>query len=114
MERSHRFGSEGWFCKVFNRKDESGFAAHLLGHSPLRERKAVAGAAKCVFRAADMAEARRQRDAFVETFAKRAPKAVTKAVTCLKEALDDATAVMCLPEKHRKRLRSTNMQECER
>lgn len=80
---------------------------NLLGHSPMRERKAVADAAKRVFHAADMNESRRQRDCFVETFAKTAPKAVA----CLEDAFDDATAVMCLPEKYRKRLRSTNMQE---
>jgi len=30
---------------------------------------------------------------------------------CFEDAFEDATAVMCLPEKYRKRLRSTNMQE---
>jgi transposase-like protein len=54
-----------------------------------------------------MSESRRQRDCFVEAFAKTAPKAVA----CLEDAFDDAMAVMCLPEKYRKRLRSTNMQE---
>ena len=73
----------------------------------MRERKAVANAAKRVFHAADMSESRRQRDCFVETFVKTAPKAVA----CLEDAFDDATAMMHLPEKYRKRLRSTNMQE---
>jgi hypothetical protein len=73
----------------------------------MRERKAVADAAKRVFQAADMSEARRQLNRFVETFAKAAPKAVA----CFEDAFEDVTAVMCLPEKYRKRLRSTNMQE---
>ena len=42
-----------------------------------------------------------------DTFAKTAPKSVV----CLDEAFDDAMAVMALPLKYRKRLRSTNMQE---
>ena len=54
-----------------------------------------------------MSEARRQLDRFVEAFAKTAPKAVA----CFEDAFSDATAVMCLPEKYHKRLRSTNMQE---
>jgi transposase-like protein len=54
-----------------------------------------------------MSEARRQLDRFAETFSKTAPKAVA----CFEEAFEDATAVMCLPEKYRRRLRSTNMQE---
>ncbi len=83
---------------------------NLLGHSPVRERKAVADSAKRVFHAADVSESRRQRDCFVETFAKTAPKAVA----CLEDAFDDAMAVMCLPEKYRKRFRSTNMRTPQR
>ena len=40
-------------------------------------------------------------------FAKSAPKAVA----CLEAGFEDAMAVMALPEKYRKRLRTTNMQE---
>lgn len=80
---------------------------NLLGHTPMRERKAVADAAKLVFHAADITESRRHLNNFVEQFAKTAPKAVE----CLEDAFDDATAVLCLPEKYRKRLRTTNMQE---
>jgi len=32
-------------------------------------------------------------------------------VTCLEEGLEDALAVLALPEKYRRRLKSTNMQE---
>ena len=34
-----------------------------------------------------------------------------KAVNCLEEAFEDAMAIMVLPDKYRKRLRTTNMQE---
>jgi transposase-like protein len=98
--RKHFAGATWQRCQVHLQRN-------LLGHSPMRERKAVAEAAKRVFHAPDMNEARRERDRFVELFAKTAPKAAT----CLEDAFDDATAVLCLPEKYRKRLRSTNMQE---
>ena len=98
--RKHFAGATWQRCQVHLQRN-------LLGHSPMRERKAVAEAAKRVFHAADISESRRQRDRFVDLFAKTAPKAVA----CLEDAFDDATAVMCLPERYRKRLRSTNMQE---
>jgi transposase-like protein len=79
----------------------------ILGHSSVRHRKDVAEKAKLVFQAPDMEEARRRRDDFIEEFEKKAPKSVA----CLEEAFDDAMAVMALPEKYRKRLRTTNMQE---
>ena len=68
---------------------------------------AVMDAARLVFNASDMTEARRQLQAFCETFQNTAPKSVD----CLEEAFDDAMAVMCFPLKYRKRWRSTNMQE---
>lgn len=80
---------------------------NILGHCSVRHRKDVAEKAKLVFQAPDMEEARRRRDEFIEAFEKKTPKAVA----CLEEAFDDAMAVMALPEKYRKRLRTTNMQE---
>jgi len=80
---------------------------NLLGHSPTKVRGEVAAAAKLVFQAADMKEARRRLTEFVEQFEKNAPKAVA----CMEEGFEDAMAVMALPEKYRKKLRTTNMQE---
>ena len=80
---------------------------NILGHCASRIRAEVATAAKLVFQAADMVEARRRLDAFVAQFSQTAPKAVA----CLEEGFEDAFAVMSLPEKYRKRLRTTNMQE---
>jgi putative transposase len=80
---------------------------NLLGHSSSRYRAAVAAYAKRVFQAPDRKEAERHLAAFVERFEKTAPKAVQ----CLEEGFEDALAVLALPEKYRKRLRSTNMQE---
>jgi transposase-like protein len=54
-----------------------------------------------------MTEARRRLNEFVEQFEQLTPKAVA----CLEEAFEDAMAVMTLPDKYRKRLRTTNIQE---
>ena len=80
---------------------------NILGHSSPRIRAEVAQAAKRIFQAADKDEAKRRLSEFVERFEKTAPRAVA----CLEEGFEDAMAVMTLPEKYRKRLRSTNMQE---
>ena len=80
---------------------------NILGSCSMRYRSEVAAYTKLVLQAPDMKEARRRLDEFVELFQKTAPKAVA----CLEEGFEDAMAVMVLPEKYRKRLRTTNMQE---
>ncbi len=80
---------------------------NLLGACSVKIRASVAESAKKIFQSADMEEARRRLQAFQVEFEKSAPKAVS----LLEEAFDDAMAVMALPEKYRKRLRTTNMQE---
>lgn len=80
---------------------------NILGQCASRHRADVAAAAKLVLQAPDMNEAKRRLAEFVERFAKTAPKSVE----CLESGFEDAMAVMSLPEKYRKRLRTTNMQE---
>jgi putative transposase len=80
---------------------------NLIGHAPAKHRPAVISAAKLIFAAADRDEAERRHTEFQERFVASAPKACE----CLEIAFDDALAVMLLPEKYRRRLRSTNMQE---
>jgi transposase-like protein len=80
---------------------------NLLGHSPTKLRGKVAAAAKLVLQSADMPEARRRLAEFIDQFDKSAPKAVA----CMESGFEDAMAIMALPEKYRKRLRTTNMQE---
>ena len=80
---------------------------NLLGSCQAKHRADVAVAAKRVFQAADMAEARRRLAEFSERFAQSA----AQSVACLEAGFEDAMAVMSLPEKYRKRLRTTNMQE---
>lgn len=80
---------------------------NLLAHAPVKMRAEVAQAAKHVLQAPDLTEARRRLIEFSGAFAKSAPKAVN----CLDAGFDDAMAVMALPEKYRRRLKTTNMQE---
>lgn len=80
---------------------------NILGHTSFRHRVEVAAAAQRVFQAADRKEAERGLAEFVARFEKTAPQAVK----CLEDGFEDALAVLALPEKYRKRLRSTNMQE---
>ena len=80
---------------------------NILGQCASRYRADVVAAAKLVLQAPDMNEARQRLSEFVEHFAKTAPKSVE----CMEDGFEDAMAVMSLPEKYRKRLRSTNMQE---
>ena len=97
---ARHFQAAGWQrCQVH-------LMRNILGQCSARLR-AEAAAAKLVLQAPDMAEAKRRLAEFGERFAKSAPKAVA----CLEAGFEDAMAVMALPEKYRKRLRSTNMQE---
>ena len=80
---------------------------NILGRCSVRHRPEIIAAVRSIFNSQDKSEARRRLDEFVRTFQKIAPKAVA----CMEEGFEDAMAVMCLPEKYRKRLRTTNMQE---
>lgn len=80
---------------------------NALGHCPNRERTAFATAMKLIFSSTDIVDARRHRDDLVKRFGKTA----ARAVACLENGFDDAMAVMALPEKYRRRLRTTNMME---
>ncbi len=80
---------------------------NLLGHTSSRHRAEVATYAKRIFQANDIAEARTHLAAFVTRFEKSAPKTVA----CLEDGFEDAMSVIVLPEKYRKRLRTTNLQE---
>ena len=80
---------------------------NALGHCPNRERTAFTAAMKLIFSSTDIVDARRHRDDLAKRFAKKA----AKAVACLENGFDDAMAVMALPEKYRRRLRTTNMME---
>jgi len=80
---------------------------NILGSCSARHREAVARDAKLVLHAPDLPEARRRLEDFRNKYKKLAPKSVV----CLEKGFEDAMAVMVLPEKYRRRMRSTNMQE---
>jgi len=80
---------------------------NILAHSPRKERETVAADAKLVFQSPDRAEANRRHAALVQRFAKVVPKAVAYLGT----GFEDAMAVLCLPRKYQRQLRTTNMQE---
>jgi putative transposase len=75
--------------------------------SPVKLWGEVAVHAKLILHAQDMVEAKRQPDVFIERFGKSAPKADA----CLEQGIADAMAVMALPKKYRRRLRTTITQE---
>lgn len=80
---------------------------NILGVCSLRYRKEVAEQVRLILQASDREEAQRRLNAFIEAYEAKVPKVVA----CLEEAFEDAIAVMALPEKYRKRFRTTNMQE---
>jgi putative transposase len=60
-----------------------------------------------IYEAVDLESARSIRDRIIQTYEAKAPKATA----ILDEAFDDITAVLALPLKYRKRLRTTNSVE---
>lgn len=83
------------------------FMRNVLSYTPSRYKAAVGEGLKRIFRAETAAEARVRCAEFAEAMEGKAPKAVA----CLEDGIEDALAVMALPAKYRRRMRSTNMQE---
>lgn len=83
------------------------FGRNVLSHTPSRYKAAMAEGLKRVFRAETASEAREKAHALMDEMEKKAPKAVA----CLEDGLEDALAVLALPEKYRRRMKSTNLQE---
>ena len=83
------------------------FGRNVLTHTPWRHKEALAEGLKRIFRSETAAEAREKAHALMEEMEQKAPRAVA----CLEGGLEDALAVLALPEKYRRRLKSTNMQE---
>ncbi|CAM3524970.1 transposase [Hydrogenibacillus schlegelii] len=59
---------------------------------------------RAILDAPDLKTARLLKEAFVEAYREKAPKAVQ----VLEDGFDDGTAVLLLPERYRRRLRTTN------
>lgn len=83
------------------------FIKNILDACPKALQGELRGRLRLIFDAPDLETARQLKAEVVQQYADRAPKAVER----LEEGFDDAMAVMALPERYRKRLRTTNALE---
>lgn len=83
------------------------FMRNVLSHTNSKHKKEMSEGLKRVFGSHSAKEARQRFDELAEQMEKKAPKAID----CLEQGLEDSLAVLALPSKYRKRLKSTNMQE---
>ena len=80
---------------------------NVLSYTGSRHKKSMAEGLKRVFSADSASEARQRFEQLAEAMQSKA----AKAIECLENGLEDALAVMALPAKYRRRMKSTNMQE---
>ena len=80
---------------------------NVLGHTPRRHQKAIAKGMKKILGSDEYSDARK---AFKDLNQELSGKA-DNALGVLEEGFEDALAVLGLPEKYRRRMKSTNMQE---
>jgi len=80
------------------------FSKNLLDRTPKAHQAQLKEDIREVYEATDLISARMVKDRLMHEYEKKAPKAMQ----LLDAAFDDITAVMTLPLKYRKRLRTTN------
>ncbi len=80
------------------------FSRNILDHTPKALQPEIKEDLRQLYEAIDLDSARKVRDQIINKYESKAPKAVT----LLDEAFDDVIAVLILPLKYRKRLRTTN------
>ena len=80
------------------------FSRNILDRTPKRLQPKLKELLKVMYDAPDMASARTMRNRMITEFEDKAPKAVA----VLEAGFDDVMAVMSLPLKYRRRLRTTN------
>ncbi|KWW96714.1 transposase [Hydrogenibacillus schlegelii] len=80
------------------------FMRNILDATPKALQKEVYKRVRAILDAPDLKTARLLMNEFVEEYAEKAPKAVK----VLEEGFDDVTAVLVLPDRYRRRLRTTN------
>ncbi len=83
------------------------FIRNILDACPKTLQGELHGRLRLILDSPDMETARRLLDETIEAFSARAPKAVER----LEAGFEDAMAVMALPVRYRKRLRTTNVVE---
>ena len=80
------------------------FSRNVLDAAPKSLQKALKGLLHQMYDAIDLENAMLIRDKMISLYGEKAPKAIS----ILEDGFDDVMAVICLPEKYRKRLRTTN------
>jgi len=80
------------------------FSRNMLDQAPKALQPEIKEDLRQLYEAVDLESAKNVRDSIITKYELRAPKTVT----LLDEAFDDITAVLILPLKYRKRLRTTN------
>lgn len=83
------------------------FMRNVLSHTSAKHKKEMGEGLKRIFSSDTAKDARHRFDELAERMEKKS----SKAIDCLERGLEDSLAVMALPSKYRKRLKSTNMQE---
>ncbi|GAF73507.1 unnamed protein product [marine sediment metagenome] len=83
------------------------FMRNVLGHTSRRHQKAMITGLKKILGAYDRLDAKKAFEDLAEELTGKADSALQ----VLEEGLEDALAVLGLPEKYRRRMKSTNMQE---
>jgi len=83
------------------------FMRNVLSHTSAKHKQQMGEGLKRIFSSDNAKDARQRFNELAEQMEKKA----AKAIDCLERGLEDALAVMALPSKYRKRLKSTNMQE---
>ena len=83
------------------------FMRNVLSYTPSKHKAAMGAGLKRIFAAETAAEARQR----CAELAEQMESSAAKAIRCLESGLEDALAVMALPAKYRRRMKSTNMQE---
>ncbi len=83
------------------------FIRNVLGHAPRHCKQDIAGELKLIFSAPDKTTALRLSKETINKFEDKA----SKAMDCLENGIEDAIAIMSLPEKYRKKLRTSNLAE---
>ncbi len=80
------------------------FSRNMLDHAPKALQPEIKEDLRRLYESVDLESARKVRDQIIEKYEAKAPKATN----LLDEAFDDITAVLALPLRYRKRLRTTN------
>ena len=80
------------------------FSRNVLDKAPKSQQPLLKQHLKSIYQAIDLKQARRLMKETLDLFETSAPKAIA----ILEEGFDDIMAVMSLPEKYRKRLRTSN------